>query len=125
MDRVVVISKGTELLRVPSARLVYISADGNYSEVMTVDGRKTLICLQLGQIEALMVEQLGAGITNFVRLGRGLIINIDYINHIDISKQILVMSDCRGIRKELSASREALIKLKELVEQSLNSHKNE
>lgn len=72
-----------------------------------------------------MVEQLGAGITNFVRLGRGLIINIDYINHIDISKQILVMSDCRGIRKELSASREALIKLKELVEQSLNSHKNE
>ena len=125
MPRHIVITKGTELHRFPLDALICVSADGNYSEVMTVDGHKTLICLQLGQIEALMVEQLGAGITNFVRLGRGLIINIDYINHIDISKQILVMSDCRGIRKELSASREALIKLKELVEQSLNSHKNE
>ena len=125
MPRHIVITKGTELHRFPLDALICVSADGNYSEVMTVDGRKTLICLQLGQIEALMVEQLGAGITNFVRLGRGLIINIDYINHIDISKQILVMSDCRGIRKELSASREVLIKLKELVEQSLNSHKNE
>ena len=120
MPRHIVITKGTELHRFPLDALICVSADGNYSEVMTVDGRKTLICLQLGQIEALMVEQLGAGITNFVRLGRGLIINIDYI-----SKQMLVMSDCRGIRKELSASREALIKLKELVEQSLNSHKNE
>ena len=125
MPRHIVITKGTELHRFPLDALICVSADGNYSEVMTVDGRKTLICLQLGQIEALMVEQLGAGITNFVRLGRGLIINNDYINHIDISKQILVMSDCRGIRKELSASREALIKLKELVERSLNSHKNE
>ncbi|MBQ9309381.1 MAG: LytTR family transcriptional regulator DNA-binding domain-containing protein [Bacteroidales bacterium] len=125
MPKHIVISKGTELHRFPLDALICVSADGNYSYVLTVDGKETLICLQLGQIEALMVEQLGAGITNFVRLGRGLIINIDYINHIDISKQLLVMSDCRGIRKELSASREALIKLKELVEQSLNSNSNE
>ena len=121
----IVISKGTELHRFPLDALICVSADGNYSYVLTVDGKETLICLQLGQIEALMVAQLGAGITNFVRLGRGLIINIDYINHIDISKQLLIMSDCRGVRKELSASREALIKLKDLVEQSLNSNSNE
>ncbi len=121
----IVISKGTELHRFPLDALICVSADGNYSYVLTVDGKETLICLQLGQIEALMVAQLGAGITNFVRLGRGLIINIDYINHIDISKQLLIMSDCRGLRKELSASREALIKLKDLVEQSLNSNSNE
>ena len=121
----IVIIKGTELHRFPLDALICISADGNYSYVMTVDGRETLICLQLGQVETLMARQLGAGITNFIRLGRGLIINLDYINHIDISRQIIIMSDCRRIRKEFSASREALIKLKELVEHSLNSNSNE
>ena len=121
----IVITKGTELHRFPLDTLICVSADGNYSYVVTLDGRETLVCLQLGQIEALMAEQLGSGITNFIRLGRGHIINLDYINHIDISKQLLVMSDCKGLRKELSASRDALIKLKELVEQTLNHERNE
>lgn len=120
MPDYIVITKGTELHRFPLDALIYVSSDGNYSNVMTLDGRETLVCLQLGQIEALMAEQLGSGITNFIRLGRGLIINLDYINHIDISRQLLVMSDCRGLRKELSASRDALIKLKDLMEQQIN-----
>ena len=114
-----VISKGTELLRVPLASLMYISADGNYSIVVTKDSYKTLISLQLGQIEALMAEQLGNSSSIFIRAGRGLIINTDYINYIDISKQILVISDCEGSRHELSASREVLVKLKEYVENTI------
>ena len=121
----IVIPKGTELHRFPLDALICVSADGNYSNAMTLDGRETLVCLQLGQIEDLMAKQLGSGIRNFVRLGRGLIINLDYINHIDISKQKLIMSDCRGLRKELSASRDALIKLKDLMEQTLNVQANE
>ena len=123
MPQHIVIPKGTELHRFPLDALICVSADGNYSYVMTLDGRET--CLQLGQIEDLMAKQLGSGIRNFVRLGRGLIINLDYINHIDISKQRLIMSDCRGLRKELSASRDALIKLKDLMEQTLSSQVNE
>ena len=34
----IVISKGTEFLRVPSDRLMYVSSDGNYSNVVTLDG---------------------------------------------------------------------------------------
>ena len=45
-----VISKGTELLRVPLNSLMYISADGNYSIVVTKDSHKTLMSIQLGQI---------------------------------------------------------------------------
>ena len=52
-----VISKGTELLRVPLNSLMYISADGNYSIVVTKDSHKTLMSIQLGQIEALMAKQ--------------------------------------------------------------------
>ena len=114
-----IISKGTELLRVPLNSLMYVSAEGNYSVVVTKDSHKTLMSLQLGQIENLMAEQLGSSGGVFIRAGRGLIINTDYINYIDISKQVLVLSDCEGSRHELSASREVLIKLKEYVESTI------
>ena len=112
MDQVVVISKGTELLRVPSARLVYISADGNYSNLVTQDNRSKMVSYQLGQLEDIIGEQLGDSGNNFIRLGRGLIINSDFVYSIDIAKQQLVLSDCLDCYHELSASREVLIKLK-------------
>ena len=112
----IVISKGTELLRVPADRLMYISSDGNYSNVVTLDGRTRLVSLQLGQIEDLIGEQMGDGGENFLRLGRSLIINIDYIYLIDVAKQQLVLSDCNGSWHELTASREVLIKLKAYIE---------
>jgi len=112
MGQVVVISKGTELLRVPSARLVYISADGNYSNLVTQDNRSRMVSYQLGQLEDLIGEQLGDSGNNFIRLGRGLIINSDFVYSIDIAKQQLILSDCLDCYHELSASREVLIKLK-------------
>lgn len=123
MPQHLVISKGTELHRFPLDALICVSAEGNYSLFLTLDGRETLICMQLGQVEELMDEQLGTSGDRYIRIGRGSIINLDYLHHIDISKQIVVMSDCKGLRKELSASRDALIKLKEYVEQTLTGQK--
>ena len=34
----IIISKGTELLRIPADCLMYISSDGNYSNVITTGG---------------------------------------------------------------------------------------
>ena len=53
-----VISKGTELLRVPLVSLMYVSAEGNYSVVVTRDSHRTLMSMQLGQIVTLISEQL-------------------------------------------------------------------
>ncbi len=114
-----VISKGTELLRVPLDALMYVSADGNYSTVVTRDSRATLLTMQLGRVETLISEQLGSSGNVFIRAGRGLIINSEYINFIDVSRQILVLSDCSGSRHELSASREVLAKLKEYIESTV------
>jgi len=111
-----VISRGTELLRVPADRLIYIEADGNYSHVVTQDGRRAMVSFQLGQIEDLIDQQLGDAGSRFSRVGRGLIINMDYIYSIDISKQSVVLSDCLRFRHELTASREVLIKLKAYVD---------
>lgn len=116
MDKIIVISKGTELLRLPASRLVYISAEGNYSEVVTQDNRKRIVSFQLGQIEDMIGDQLGDEGANFVRLGRGLIINLDYVYWVDIAKQSLILSDCSGCYHELTASREVLIKLKAYID---------
>lgn len=112
----IVISKGTELVRVPVDRLIFIESDGNYSYLVTYDGRKALIPLQLGQIEDILNEQLGDNVNNIVRIGRGLIINCDFVHQIDLTKQKLILSDCAGLWYELKASRVALAQLKTLIE---------
>ena len=109
---VLVISRGTEMLCVPVDRLVYFSADGNYTTVVTQDNRRQTVSFQLGQVEDIIDEQLGEAASRFTRLGRGLIVNVDFVHFVDISKQRLVLSDCLNCYHELSASREVLIKLK-------------
>ncbi len=116
LEKLIVISKGTELLRIPASRLVYISADGNYSEVVTQDKCKRIVSFQLGQIEDMIGNQLGDEGSNFIRLGRGLIINLDFVYWIDIAKQSLILSDCSNFHFELTASREVLIKLKAYID---------
>ena len=116
MPKFITISKGTEFLRIPADHLVYISADGNYSNVVTRDGKSALVSYQLGQVEDLIADQLGDSGGQFIRLGRGLIINILFVYRIDIATQDLVLSDCNGCYCELSASREVLIKLKAYME---------
>lgn len=117
----IIISKGTELLRVPEDMLMYVSSDGNYSNVVTRDGRSRLVSLQLGQIEDLLGEQLEDEGGRFLRLGRSLIINTDYIYFIDVAHQSLMLSDCQGSFCELSASREVLSKLKAYMESLIKS----
>lgn len=122
MSKVIVISKGTELLRIPAARLVYAKAEGNYSTVVTQDNRKTMVSLQLGQIEDLIGYQLGDEGNNFVRLGRGLVINTDFIFSIDTTKQRIVLSDCHGCYHDLSASREVLVSFKAYLEATIQDN---
>lgn len=116
MPKRIIISKGSELLRVPSDCLMYVSSDGNYSNVVTTDGRARLVTYQLGQIEDAINEQLGDEGMTFLRLGRRLIINTEYIYLVDIAKQSLLLSDFHGNVHELSASKEVLTKLKAYIE---------
>lgn len=118
MNNYITISKGAELLRFPISQLIYIEADGNYSYVVTHDGRKALVTMQLGQLEDILNSQLGEDVTNIVRIGRGLIINTEYVHQIDLTRQRLVLSDCEKCWFELNASKVALAQLKSLIENS-------
>lgn len=119
MSKHIIISRGTELLRIPADCLMFVSSDGNYSNITTQDGRTRLVTLQLGQIEDILQEQLSDAESSFLRLGRSLIINTNYIHFIDISKQQLILSNCKNSYHQLTASREVLIKLKAYIEATI------
>ena len=110
-------STSGELIRVPSESVVLITADSNYSVLTLVDGSEYVLTMQLGQVEHKLMDVATAQSGRFIRIGKSLIINRNYIYKINLAKQELVLSDSRldGAFR-LSASREALRQLKELLE---------
>lgn len=106
----------TELIRIPSETVVYVTADGNYSSIKMADGGEYVLTLQLGQMEKRISEMVEEDDNRFVRIGKSLIVNKDFITFINPTRQKMVVSDCRTFRHELTASREALKALKELIE---------
>lgn len=119
MEQLLVFTTSTEILRVPSDAVVYISADGNYSVITMADGGNFVLTLQLGQIERRIAEMLESDDNRFIRIGKSLIVNRRFIAFINPARQKMVLSDCRTFRREVSASKEALKALKELLEKEI------
>lgn len=117
MKKYLIISTSTDLVRVASDKIVYISSDGNYSTLVLSNDETRVLTLQLGQVERLIEEQLGSDGNTFIRVGRGQIINRSYIYYINVSRQKLILSDNERFSHTLNPSREALVRLKEVLEQ--------
>lgn len=113
-----VISTSNDLLRVAASHILYISSDGNYCNFFQTGGEMRLVTYQLGQVERMIAEQLPELSTQFVRIGKSLIINLNYVYYIHVPKQQLILVDGQQNRYTLSASKEALKALKELIEKS-------
>lgn len=116
MKKQLTFSTSLDLVRIAPERIVYISSDGNYSTLVQTDGEMRMLSFQLGQIEKLIASQLGIEGNIFIRIGKSLIINRSYIYYINISKQRLILSDVASFNHTVTASKEALKQLKELLE---------
>ena len=116
MNSSLTFSTSGELIRVPSDAVVLITADGNYSAISLVDGSEYVVTLQLGQIERKLMDFVTSGDNRFIRIGKSLIINREYISYINPVRQKLTLSDCRTFKREATASRDALKALKEYIE---------
>ena len=121
MKKQLTISTSIDLVRIAPDRIVYISADGNYSRLVQADNEERVLSYQLGQIEKMISSQLGSDGNVFIRIGKSLIINRSYINYINIPKQKLVLSDVTSFSHSVTASKEALKELKELIEKEANN----
>lgn len=116
INNILTFSTSGELIRVPSEAVVLFSAEGNYSVLSLTDGSEYVLTLQLGQIERKLMDFVTRGDNRFIRIGKSLIINRDYISYINPARQKLILSDCRTFKRETTASREALKALKEYIE---------
>ena len=120
MKKQIIISSTNELVRVLPERIVYISSDGNYSTMVLHDKTEHLFTFNLSHFQKLIEKQLKDEASQFIRIGKSLIINRDYIYRINLTKQQLVMSDMALNQAfMLSASKEALKQLKQLLENEL------
>ena len=120
------ISTSTELVRVATDEIVYVRADGNYSDLMLTNGKSRKMTFQLHFFDEVF-QQLQNNM--FVRVGRSLIVNKRYIYVINLTEQQLILSG-GGLKeqivfsrqtkydksKDINLSRDALKQLKELLE---------
>lgn len=114
-----IISGNNDLLRINIRQILYIQSDGNYSIMFLSSGKMRQVTMQLGKIEQLIADQMPDGVNLFVRIGRGLIVNIAYIFYINPTKQQLILSDSLQMEHSLTASKDALASLKELLDKDL------
>ncbi len=109
------ISTTTELVRVQTEDIVFVQADGNYSDLYLYHGKPHKMTFKLHFFDDVFQKLKN---NTFVRVGKSLIVNKNYIYIINLPSQELVLS---GNRLEgefkLKASKEALKELKALMEQ--------
>lgn len=116
MSNHIVYSTSTEFIRIPVEAIVYVSADGNYSCITMADGEVHMLTLQLGHVVQLIEKSVNKRDNRFLRMGKSLIINKEYVTVINPSRQKLILSDSRTFRYELQASKESLKFFKEHME---------
>lgn len=115
MSDYLTLSNANELIRIATESLVYISSEGNYSDIFTCDGEKRTVTMQLGIIEELIHQKL-QNHEVFARIGKSLIVNLKFVSYINPAKKQLSLSDCHTFKFNLEASKEALKKLKDYYE---------
>lgn len=117
------ISTSSMLVRVATDEIVFVRADGNYSDLVLTNGKTRNMPFQLHYFEDAF-QKLNTNM--FVRVGRSLIVNKRYIYIINLTDGILIFSG-QNIKAELSpirVSREALKALKEQLQQEAERDNN-
>ena len=107
----------TRLVRIPVNYIVLIEADGNYCYIYLHGKTKITVTLQLGQVIAMIKEQVPELTYIFARVGKSMVVNANYIIDIDLTSKKILLVDHKFITYDKSASRDALKQIKEQLEQ--------
>lgn len=104
-----------EFDRIDIAKIMCFQSDGNYTNVVLTNKIKIVLGISLGKMEKYLSETLKENASFFARVGKSCIINVNYILRINVLKQYVILSDYGATNYQVSVSRDALKKLKDIM----------
>lgn len=103
-----------EFFRVDITKIVYFESDGNYTNIVLNNKMKATVCMNLSKMQIILNENLKDAAATFARIGKRHIINLAFVYHIAILRQRLVLSDGENFEYQVSISKDALKKLRDM-----------
>lgn len=118
----IIFNSRDELIVVNTDTVAVVQANGNYSRIVSINKRETMVTMGITQVENAIKNQKSRK-HRFIRLGRSLIINHSFLQRIDLLKQQIVLSDgTDDIRVKVAKS--TLKSYKEAIAQSIKIKNN-
>lgn len=105
----IALSNAYGTIYIKASDISYIQADGCYTKIHLIQGKAEIISKNIGRIENLFPT------SNFYRINRSVIINLEYISKIDRLKRIVHL-DINKQTIDFVASKERLNKLETLIQ---------
>ena len=95
----------TLLMRVAVDEIVYVKADGNYCDLVFINGRSRKMTFQLHHFEENFKKLDSSDM--FIRVGRSLIVNKEYVQVVDLLEQTIIFGGKYLIRPSRSDNPQA------------------
>lgn len=114
MKKYLYLNSRDEFYKIDISLIVYFEADGNYTNFVFCNKLKGAVLMNLSQMQTALIENLKEDASTFARIGKRFIINLNYVYHIEVLRQKLTLSDGERFAYQLSVSKEALKKLKDM-----------
>lgn len=115
INRYLYINTRIELVRLDCSKIVYMEGDGNYTHIVLINKQKVSVCMNLSHMQQFVSESLREQASNFARIGKRFIVNLNFVFKILPLQQSLVVTDGVNFTFKLGISKEALKQLKELL----------
>lgn len=115
------INSRDELLRLDISKIIYLEADGNYTNIYSANKLKSVVCMTLGKIQELINFRIKDQATLFARVGKKHIVNLRYVHSINTIRQKLILSDDYIFTYQLDVSKDALKMLKSVFVELANN----
>jgi DNA-binding LytR/AlgR family response regulator len=93
MEKYIYFNYRDTLFRIALSRIVYFEADKNYTNLYLSNGQKLVFTFGLGAMRDYLKKTLKEEERHFARIGKSLIINLDYLYGINLLKQQLLLYD--------------------------------
>jgi len=108
-----------EFDRIDISKIICFQSDGNYTNVVLTNKLKIVLGISLSKMESYLSSTLKEKASCFARVGKSCIINMNYILRINVLKQYVVLTDYDTSNYQVSISKDALKKLKDIMVKSV------